>query len=118
MRLLSTILMVISLSMTAQASIEPEQLPTGGPGSLENIFPLSDEQLTLQDFAERLSIPSANAVNASYTCRAWTNCPYGNRISCWSQGYRCSSYVNPGYSVYCSATSRSGYTRYWVYYCY
>jgi hypothetical protein len=120
MKLLSIILMVLTLGLTSQAATQSsEDQPTGGSGMLENIFPLTDEQMSLPDFAERLSTPSATDPNASsYTCRAWTNCYNGYRISCWSRGYRCYSEVSPGYRVYCSATSRSGYTEYWVAYCY
>jgi hypothetical protein len=119
MKLLSIILMALTLGLSAQAAPKSDALPTGGMGKLENIFPLTDEQLTLPDFAERLSTPVMTDANAStYTCRAWTTCYNRYQISCWSQGYRCYAEVTPGYRVYCSATSRNGYTQYWVDYCY
>lgn len=119
MKLLSIILMVLTLGLSAQAAPEPEPAPTAAPGNLQDIFPLTEEQMSLPDFAERLSTPSATDPNASYyTCRAWTTCYRGYQISCWARGYRCYSEVTPGYRVYCSATSRYGYTEYWVSYCY
>lgn len=118
MKLLSIILMVLSFGFTTQAATESEQLPSAGAGTLEKVFPLSDETMTLPDFAERLSTAADDVNTSDYTCRAWTNCPGGYRISCWSRGYRCYAEVTPGYRVYCSATSRSGRTAYWVDYCY
>lgn len=110
-------ILVLSFGLSIPAFANEET--SGGPGALESIFPLSNESMSLPDFAERLTTPTAQDVNSStYTCRAWTNCPGGFRISCWSRGYRCYSEVTPGYRVYCSATSRSGRTNYWVYYCY
>ncbi|XGC79453.1 hypothetical protein ACES2L_08950 [Bdellovibrio bacteriovorus] len=115
MKVIFLILLALGFSLSSTASEEN----VGGQGTLENIFPLSDESMSLPDFAERLTTPQTQDVNSStYTCRAWTNCPGGFRISCWSRGYRCYSEVTPGYRVYCSATSRSGRTNYWVYYCY
>ncbi|MEK2644659.1 hypothetical protein [Bdellovibrio sp. BCCA] len=104
--------------ITNSAQAQGEQSTEGGQGSLPNVF--SDETMTLPDFAERLLTPNPDSQpgTQTYTCRAWTTCPGGYRISCWSRGYRCYSEVTPGYRVYCSATSKSGYTKYWVYYCY
>ncbi|WP_373999696.1 hypothetical protein [Bdellovibrio bacteriovorus] len=117
MKSLLSLIAFLSLSMFTEAAIASPG-NTGGQGALENVFPLSEEAMSLPDFAERLQTPQGDVENKTYTCRAWTTCPNGGRISCWSQGYRCYSSVTPGYRVYCSATSRSGYTRYWVYYCY
>lgn len=107
-------LLISASSQNAQAA---EQSLRGGS---ENIFSNSEESMTLRDFADRLqSAPDDKMENQTYTCRAWTTCRGGGyRIYCWSQGYRCSSSVIPGYRVACSATSASGYTRWWVYYCY
>lgn len=111
MKLFSILLMILSLSLSAHAAT--------GPGTLDSVFPTSEETMTLPDFAERLATPNPDdPTTSSYTCRAWTTCPGGYRISCWSRGYRCYSEVTPGYRVYCSATTRSGYTEYWVDYCY
>lgn len=104
--------------LLANTTFATESNMSGGPETLENIFPLNDK-MDLPEFAERLTTPQSSDVNdQTYTCRAWTTCPNGSRISCWSRGYRCYSSYIPGYRVYCSATSRSGYTKYWVYYCY
>lgn len=116
-------LLIASLSfcfLSNTASADGEKSVKGGPDSLSDVFADSEETMSLPDFAERLVTPQSDSeVGAStYTCRAWTTCPGGYRISCWSRGYRCYSDVIPGYRVYCSATSRSGYTQYWVYYCY
>lgn len=122
MKLLSIILMVLTLGLSAQAAQNSSaEQPAGGSGMLENVFPLTDEQMSLPDFAERLATPSPTSEDpnaSSYTCRAWTDCYNGRRISCWSRGYRCYSEVSPGYRVYCSATNRHGYSEYWVAYCY
>lgn len=116
--ILSSLIFVLFAGLFMNTAFANEVTSEGGQGALENIFPL-DEKISLPDFAERLLSPQGGDVrNQTYTCRAWTTCHDGRRISCWSRGYRCYSSVTPGYRVYCSATSRSGYTRYWVYYCY
>lgn len=105
--------------MTNTAYADAGQSPMGGPGTLQNVLPGSEGTMTLPDFAERLSTPNPDSPETQlYTCRAWTTCPGGYRISCWSRGYRCYSEAIPGYRVYCSATNVYGQTRYWVYYCY
>ncbi|MGZ3771752.1 MAG: hypothetical protein ACXVCP_19435 [Bdellovibrio sp.] len=117
MRIVSTfvvgLLILLMAKTTFAAAAEPNM--SGGPGTLQNIFPLN-EKMDLANFAERLVTPNLN--DKSYTCRAWTTCSDGSTISCWSRGYSCYSSYIAGYRVYCSATSYSGYTRYWVYYCY
>lgn len=116
--ILSTLISILFVGLFTNTAFADEVKSEGGQGVLENIFPLG-EKMSLPDFAERLVTPEGNKVgNQDYTCRAWTTCWDGRRISCWSRGYRCYSSVTPGYRVYCSATSRSGYTRYWVSYCY
>lgn len=118
MKILSALLIALFALLMTNSTLATESNSTGGPGTFENIFP-TNESISLPDFAERLSTPQGSDVdNKTYTCRAWTTCYDGTRISCWSRGYRCYAEYTPGYRVYCSATSRSGYTRYWVYYCY
>ncbi|WII72751.1 hypothetical protein QJS83_02560 [Bdellovibrio sp. 22V] len=120
MKFLVASFMALSLCLVTNTSVAAEFTPEGGPGTLENVLPLTEDKMSLPDFAERLLTPQGNddVENQTYTCRAWTTCPGGYQISCWSRGYRCSSSVIPGYKVSCSATSRSGYTRWWTYYCY
>lgn len=118
MKILSALLIALFALLMTNTTFAKDLTPTGGSESLENIFPLN-EKMSLPDFAERLSTPQGSDVHdKTYTCRAWTTCYDGRRIWCWARGYSCYSEYTPGYRVYCSATSRSGYTRYWVYYCY
>ncbi|MFS4457655.1 hypothetical protein [Bdellovibrio sp. HCB2-146] len=121
MKTITSLLASLTLCfMASTASADGEQTPMGGSGTADNLFSNTEEKMSLPDFAERLATPTteSDADTQTYTCRAWTTCPGGYRISCWSRGYRCYSEATPGYRVYCSATSRSGYTKYWVYYCY
>ena len=118
MKLLFLFLMVFTLTFIAHAEEEGDLTSQAGKGLLQEIFPLSEHQMTLPDFAERLSITTTSDVNTSdYVCRAWTTCPRGYQISCWSRGYRCYAEIIRGHRVYCSASDRYGRTRWVADYC-
>ncbi|MGZ3772897.1 MAG: hypothetical protein ACXVCY_05245 [Pseudobdellovibrionaceae bacterium] len=119
MKIFFALLVTLFSALMTNVAFADEVSPKGGPESLENIFPLNNEKMTLPDFAERLATPQdKDHHDKLYTCRAWTTCPNGRRIWCWSRGYSCYSEYTAGYRVYCSATDYYGYTKYWVYYCY
>jgi len=60
---------------------------------------------------------SDDQMKAQAYCYAWTTCPNGRRISCYSRGNYCRWAYRAGQWVYCSATSY-GRTRWVRYTCY
>jgi hypothetical protein len=110
--LLASILLCAGLAKatesTASAGLDPSlvdtlnlTLPDGGDKTMSSLDVQSpDDQMKAQAY-----------------CNAWTTCPSGRRISCYSRGEYCRWAYRAGQWVYCSATSY-GRTRWVRYTCY
>ncbi|MGZ3746706.1 MAG: hypothetical protein ACXWRE_05040 [Pseudobdellovibrionaceae bacterium] len=111
--LFASILLCMGL---AKASDKSE----AGPGLDESI--LDAITLARPDAGDRLMTQadeqnSDDQMKAQAYCYAWTTCPDGRRISCYSRGDYCRWSYQQGVSVYCSGTTY-GRTRWVRYSCY
>ena len=112
--LLASILLSVGL---AKASDEAQAGSTLDPTIAETL------NLNQPDGGDRLMTPVEQAQNTGDEmktqayCYAWTTCPSGRRISCYSRGSYCRWSYRAGQWVYCSATTY-GRTRWVRYTCY